>query len=217
MKLLRLTLLTIIIPASAFSALAQQAACTLKQAPEFNGFQLGMTVPEVKDRLADTSMFDAKISGLNKIGAQTIRISGAELKDEYAEGIDDMNLTFVDKRLAMVRATYHTGAGSWFGAKDFFKQLAQKLGLPEPPDAASSSSGRGGEKYRVDCTGFNVTLGYAFGVSPNVTIADATAQKLIDERSERNPDGDVRTINITPGGGRSRQPMPSPTPTIPPR
>jgi opacity protein-like surface antigen len=214
MKLLRLMMLAAIFANCAAHAFAQQPVCTLKQAPEFNGFQLGMAVPEVKDKLADTSMFDSKISSLNKIGAQTIRISGAELKDEYAEGIDDMNLTFVDKKLAMVRATYHGGSGVWFSSKDFFKQLSEKLGIPQP-SGANPASGKGSEKYRVDCAGFNVTLAYSFGVSPSVTIADATAQKLVNERSERNPDGEVREINITPG--RSRRPTPMPTPTIPPR
>jgi hypothetical protein len=197
MKLLRSIMPVLILLASAAYAFAQQpAACQVKQAPEFNGFQLGMSLPEVKDNLADTSMFDSKVIA-NRIGAQTVRISGAELKDEYAEGIDDLNLTFVDKRLAVFRATYHSGAGNWLGAKDFFKQLSEKLGLPQPT-AANSSGGRGGEKYRVECLGFNVTLAYSFGVSPSVTIADTVAQKLVEERNEKNPDGEVKDIRVTP-------------------
>lgn len=198
MKTLCSLMLVVIVLICAADAFAQQsAACQLKQAPEFNGFQLGMSLPEAKGNLADTSLFDSKVVA-NKIGAQTVRISGTELKDEYAEGIDDLNLTFVDKKLAVFRATYHSGAGNWFGAKDFFKQLSEKLGLPEPTVVASSSSGRGGEKYKVDCIGFNVTLAYAFGVSPSVTIADSLAQKLVEERNEKNPDGEVKDIKITP-------------------
>ena len=198
MRVLRYFMPLTFLLAFAPCAFAQQpAACQLKQAPEFNGFQLGMSLPEVKDNLADTSLFDSKVVA-NKIGAQTVRISGAELKDEYAEGIDDINLTLVDKKLAVFRATYHSGAGNWFGAKDFFKQLSEKLGLPQPTAAASSSSGRGGEKYKVDCIGFNVTLAYSFGVSPSVTIADSLAQKLVEERNEKNPDGEVKDIRVTP-------------------
>lgn len=200
MKFLRIIPPSIILLVYATCAFAQQpAACQLKQAPEFKGFQLGMSLPEVKTNLADTSLFDSKVIA-NRIGAQTVRISGAELKDEYAEGIDDINLTFVDKRLAVFRATYHGGAGNWFGAKDFFKQLSETLGLPQPTAAATTSaaSGRGGERYRVDCVGFNVTLNYSFGVSPSVTIADSAAQKLVEERSEKNPDGEVKDIRITP-------------------
>lgn len=197
MKLLRFAMTAMILLAFATCAFAQQpAACQLKRAPEFNGFQLGMGLPEVKDNLADTSLFDSKVVA-NKIGAQTVRISGAELKDEYAEGIDDINLTLVDKKLAVFRATYHSGAGNWLGAKDFFKQLSEKLGLPQPT-AANSASGRGGEKYKVDCIGFNVTLSYSFGVSPSVTIADSVAQKLVEERNEKNPDGEVKDIRVTP-------------------
>ena len=198
MKLLRsaTTLLILLLISAAYAFAQQPAACQLKQAPEFNGFQLGMTLPEAKDNLADTSMFDAKVTA-NKIGAQAVRISGAELKDEFAEGIDDINLTFVDKKLAVFRATYHSGAGNWLGAKDFFKQLSDKLGLPQP-SGVDSSRGRGGEKYRVECIGFNVTLAYSYGVSPNITIADSQAQKLVEERNEKNPDGEVKDIRITP-------------------
>jgi hypothetical protein len=196
MKLLRFTMLGMILLTSAASAFPQQPpTCQLKQAPQFRGFQLGMTLPEVKDHLADASLFDSKVMS-NKIGAQTVRISGAELKDEYAEGIDDLNLTFVDKKLAIFRATYHSGAGNWLGAKDFFKQLSEQLGLPQP--TTINSSGRGGERYKVECIGFNVTLAYSFGVSPSITIADISAQKLVDERNEKNPDGEVKDIRITP-------------------
>jgi hypothetical protein len=198
MKLLRSLPLLAIIFVSATVVLAQKPTCPLKQAPEFKGFQLGMSLDEVKDMLADTSMFDAKISG-NKIGAQAVRVSGAELKDEFAEGVDDVNLTFVDKRLAVIRVAYHSGV--WFGAKDFFKQNSEKLGLPEPA-ATDTSRDRGGERYRVDCVGFSATLAYSFGVSPNVTIADAAAQKLIEERAEKNPDGEVKQIRITPPTSR---------------
>jgi opacity protein-like surface antigen len=206
MKLLRLMMTAVLFLSSAACAFAQQpAACALKQPPEFNGFRLGMTSPEVKDILDDTSMFDSKISDANKTGAQAVRVTGAELKEEHAEGIDDVNLIFVDKRLAIIKATYHSGAGGWFGAQDFFKQLAEKLGLPQP-SASTSAGGRGGEKYRLDCAGFNVTLSYSFGVSPSVIIADAAAQKLVEERSEKNPDGEVKDIMIRPP--RPRRPNP---------
>ena len=201
MKFLRSLALPAIILVSAAGVLAQKPpkpACPLKQAPEFKGFVLGMTLDEVKGMLADTSMFDNKISA-NKIGAQAVRVSGAELKDEFAEGVDDVNLTFVDKRLAVIRVAYHSGV--WFGAKDFFKQNSEKLGIPEPA-TTDTSRDRGGERYRVDCVGFSAALAYSFGVSPNVTIADAAAQKLIEERNEKNPDGEVKDIRITPPLGR---------------
>ncbi|HKQ53494.1 MAG TPA: hypothetical protein VJT74_14050 [Pyrinomonadaceae bacterium] len=209
MKLLRsLAMVAIVLAACAASSFAQkktqQPLCPLKQAPAFQGFQLGMTLADVKDMLADTSMFEAKISS-NKIGAQALRLSGAELKEEFAEGVDDVNLTFVDKRLAVVRVSYHSGV--WFGAKDFFKQNSEKLGIPEP-STTDTSRDRGGERYKVACVGFSATLAYSFGVSPNVTVADAEAQRLVEERAEKNPDGEVKTIGITPPA--SRRPRPNP-------
>lgn len=202
-RLMMLVALLLLVCASASFAQKQKQPppppeCKTAQAPEFNGFRLGMLLPEVKDNLADTSMFDAKISGGNTVGTLAIRISGAELKDEYAEGIDDISLTFVDKRLAVVRAAYYSGAGPWLGAQDFFKQFAEKMGLPAPT-AVNSTGGRGGEKYRIDCPKFNVTLAYSFGVSPSVTIADSAAQQLIEERREKNPEGEIKDIKIKPG------------------
>lgn len=206
MKLLRLTMTIAILLACAVYAFAQQPTCQLKQAPEFSGFRIGMAVDDVKDNLADSSMFEEKRSSVNKIGAQAIQILGSELKDEYAEGIDDINLTFVDKKLAVVKATYNA-AMTWSGSQDFFKRVSEKLGVPQP--SPGSSRGRGNEKYRVECAGYTVILAYAFGVSPSVTIYDTLAQKLVEQRSEQNPDGDVKDVRVNPGRPpQTRRPLP---------
>lgn len=204
MKLSRLLTLVAVILASAVYTFAQQPACQLKQTPELNGFRIGMTADEVKDNLADSSMFEAKRSAVNKIGAQAVQILGSELKDEYAEGIEDINLTFVDKRLAVIKATYNASM-TWSTAQDFFKKLSEKLGLPQP-SSSNPTRGRGNEKYKIVCTGFTVGMAYAFGVSPNVTIYDTAAQTLVEERNKSNPDGEVKEIRVNPG----RPPRPAP-------
>lgn len=197
MKLLRLTMTLAILLASAGYSFAQQPVCQLKQTPELSGFRIGMTADEVKDNLADASVFEIKSSSVNKIGAQAVQILGSELKDEYAEGIEDINLTFVDKRLAVIKATYNA-AMTWRNAQDFFKQVSDKLGLPQPSSANQQGS-RGNEKYRIVCGGFTVAMAYSFGVSPNVTIYDVAVQKLVEERNKENPDGEVKEIRISPG------------------
>jgi hypothetical protein len=206
MKLLRFLTFVTIILTSATCAFAQQPACQLKQAPEFDRFSIGMFIDDVKGYLADPSMFEAKLSARNKIGAQSFQILGSELKDEYSEGIDDINLTFVDKKLAVIKATYNA-AMTWTSAQDFFKQVSAKLGVPQP-SSSNPSRGRGNEKYKVECAGFTVILAYAFGVSPNVTIYDTLAQKLVEERNAKDPDGDVKEIRMNPG----RPPKTNPTP-----
>jgi hypothetical protein len=207
MKFLRLLILAAIVLACASSSFSQQPPpCALKQAPEFNGFHLGMTALDVKDKIADTDLFDSKMSAVNKIGAQAVEILGSELKDEYAEGIDSVNLTFVDKRLAVIKATYNS-AITWRNAQDFFKQVSEKLGLPQNSPSSATRGTRGNEKFRFECTNFAVTLAYSFGVSPSVTIANTEAQRLVDERSEKNPDGQIKTINVTP---TMRPPRPNP-------
>lgn len=196
MKLLRLLSIAAIMLGSAAYTFAQQPACTERRASAFNGFQIGMTMMDVKDMLEDPSVFDTKLAAQNKIGAQAVEILGSELKEKYSEAVESVNLTFVDKRLAVIKVTYN-GSDSWMGAQDFFKQTAQKLGVPSP-SSSSAASGRGGERARVDCTGFAVLMAYSFGVSPNVTIYDAAALKLVDSRSEKNPDGKVKQIGISP-------------------
>jgi hypothetical protein len=197
MKLFRLLTLSAIILTSAAITFAQQPACQLKQAPAYNGFRLGTTMLDVQDKLADPSTFESKLSSGNKIGSQAIEILGSDLKDEYAEGVEDVHLTFIDKRLAVIKVTYN-GADKWVGANDFFKQVSEKLGLTQVASTGSARGSGGNEKYKIECTGFAAVLAYSFGVSPNVTIYDAAAQKLADQRSEQNPDGKVKQINITP-------------------
>lgn len=209
MKLLHSLILLVALPASGVIGFAQQPACTLKQAPEYNGFRVGMTLMEVKERVADPSVFDDKVSSANKIGTMAIEILGQDLKDDYAAGVESVHLTFVDKRVAVIKVTYN-GADNWLGAQDFFKQTAAKLGVMQIAGAGQARGSGGNEKYRIECTGFTALLAYSFGVSPNVTIYDSAAQKLVDQRSQKNPDGEIKRIDISPT-------MTLPKPQQPPR
>lgn len=200
MKLSRLALLLTIIPVLSLLASAQQKPqpCALKQSPEFRGFRLGMTTLEVRGMLEDTTLFDInRPSGAT--GSQAIRLSAAELKEEIAEGIDEINVAFVDGKLAVIKVTYN-GAVTWQNGQDFLTKVSAGLGLPEPT-AATSSGSRGNEKYKFECKTFAVTLAYSFGVSPNFTINDMAAQKVADQRLE--DEKDTRQINISPNTTRT--------------
>ncbi len=184
---------------------AQSPTCTLKQAPELHGFRLGMTALEVRSNLTDPTAFESKAPSGTSTGPRAMRISGSELKPVNAEGVDDLNLTFADNKLAVIKVTYN-GAVKWDGAQDFFARVSEKLGLPLP--AASTSAGRGGggnEKQRTECAGFAVTLAYSFGVSPSVIVSDTVAQKSLDRRREKQEEEDAKEIRITPSS-RPRRP-----------
>lgn len=199
MKFFRCALLFTLILASTAAALAQKSECPLKQAPTFRGFSLGMTMLEVRGMLEDTTLFDIN-SPTRPSGSHAVRISAAELKEKFAEGIDEINLAFVDGKLAMLKVTYNS-AMTWENGQDFLTKESERLGLPKPV-ATNTTGSRGNEKYSFECKGFAVTLAYSFGVSPNVTINDMAAQKLADER-KKNEDVDVRRINIgSPRNGR---------------
>jgi hypothetical protein len=197
MKLLRVPLLLAVIAACAAFALAQKSPpqqCSIPKAPEFRGFYLGMTPLEVRSKLEDTTLFDLN-APKGPTGSQAVRLSAAELKEELAEGIDEINLAFVDGKLAAIKVTYN-GAMTWDNGQDFINKTSASLGLPKPT-AANSSGDRGNEKYRFECKTFAVSLAYSFGSSPNFTINDMVAQKLADQRLK--DEGDVRRIVIGPG------------------
>lgn len=178
--------------------------CPLQQAPALRGFQLGMPLTAVKGALEDSSLFDAKLSGDNKVGSRAIRLQGAELKGDNAEGVDDVDLVFVDERLANVKVNFNSGM-RWESAQDFFTRMSETLGLPKPTGEETRGSNQRNQKYIVECATFSVTLAYAFGVTPSVAITDTAAQRKVGARQERNPDGEVRTIDLSPAG-RPRQP-----------
>lgn len=195
MKLFRLFMLLIAISICAASAFAQAPVCTQTEAPELNGFRLGMTIAELTEMLEDASVLDAKLSsGASKIKTQVVNITGAELKEKHAEGVDNVNLSFVDGKLFVIKVTYHGGT-IWSSQEEFIAKVSEKLGLPKPSNAAR---GRGNEKYKIECRKFAAMLAYSFGVSPNVTVYDKAAQQMVDERGFQNPDGEVRDIRIGP-------------------
>ncbi len=194
MKSLRFIGLSVFMLCTAVAGFAQGSPCALKQSPELRGFRLGMNVFDVRANLEDTTQFDIKISD-SKAQAFGIRIPAAELKEALAEGIDEINLSFIDSKLAVIKVTYNA-AMTWEGAQDFLTKESASMGLPKPT-AANSSGSRGNEKYRIECKSFAVTLAYSFGVSPNVTINDMAAQKLADQRLEDGKKS--KSIVIGPG------------------
>lgn len=207
MKLFHLLTLFAITSICAASSFAQQPVCALNQAPELGGFRLGMRQAELAEMLEDPSSLDSKLSASkNIIKTEAVNITGSELKEKYAEGVDNINLSFVDGKLFVIKVTYH-GGSSWSSQEDFIASVSEKLGLPKPSNSASGSSrGRGNEKYKVECRSFTATLAYSFGVSPNVTISDRAAQKMVEERREKNPEGEVREIRVGPTISRPPRP-----------
>jgi hypothetical protein len=179
--------------------------CPVQQAPALRGFRLGMPVMDVKTALEDSSLFDAKISGNNSVGSRAIRIQGSELKGDNAEGVDDVDLVFVDERLANIKVNFNSGM-RWDSATDFFTRMSETLGLPKPSgEAEARGSNQRNQKYTIECGTFAVTLAYSFGVSPSVTVADTLAQKKVGDRRDKTDEGDVRKITISPG---TRNPQP---------
>ena len=197
MKLMHISLVLLVVVASAVVASAQKAPCALKQAPQFRGFSLGMTTLDVRTMLENTTLFDLN-APRNGPGSQAVRLTAAELKEDIAEGIDEINLAFVDGKLALIKVTFNNVV-VWESAQDYLTKMSETLGLPKPIPQ-NTTGNRGNEKYRFECAGFAVALAYSFGVSPNFTINDMAAQKIADERLSN--EGDVRTINITPNTTR---------------
>lgn len=207
MRLSRLIAGVTIILASTAYSLAQQPTCTLKQAPELRGFRLGMTTFEARKNLADTAVYDSTMSSASNKGSIAAFISAYQLKPESAEGIDNIYLNFVDNRLAVIKVTFNGSAG-WENSQGFFAGITQSLGLPKPDSGSLSGAGTGNDKYKIECNGFIVTLAYSFGASPNVTIFNTAAQKVVDQRREKE-NTTTRRKTIGPGGTRPLPPPPN--------
>lgn len=212
MQSLRLRVPVIVIILASFFCAASSApaqggqACALKEAPALHGFRLGMTLTEVKKSLADSSMLESKISTVNAVGSRAVNINGSDLSPENGEGVENVYLTFVDERVAQIKVTYNSAKG-WDSPQDFFARESQSLGLPKPAAGALQGSG-GNEKYIIECGEFNATLAYAFGVSPNITVANSVARKLVDKRlNKQETGGHEKRTTILP-----RLPAPAPTP-----
>lgn len=198
-----------------------QEQCAVAQAPVLRGFRLGMLLPEVKGALEDASLFDSKISGTNNVGSRAVRLQGSELKGDNAEGVDDVDLVFVDERLSYVKVNFNS-AMRWDSAEDFFARMSETLGLPKPSAEESvRGSNQRNQKYTFECRTFSVTFSYAFGVSPSVAISNTVAQRLVGTRRENSDEGEIKRINITPKSGtgepqpRPRDPQPTDNPLPP--
>jgi hypothetical protein len=202
MKLFRLLTLCAFISFYGTISFAQQPVCP-QQAPALSGFRLGMVQTDLLDMLEDPSSLDSKLSSnKNVIKTEAVNITGAELKEKYADGVDNVNLSFVDGKLFVIKVTYHGGT-NWSSQEDFIMGVSEKLSLPKP---SGPLRGRGNEKYKVECRSFTATLAYSFGVSPNVTISDNAAQKMVEERYKQNPEGEIREIKIGPTISRPPRP-----------
>src|ERR1051325_1953605 len=191
----------IILMCAALASAQQPSACAQKQAPELVGFRLGMSMLEVKASLADSSMFDSRMSEGSEVGSRAVNIPAADLKPEAGDSIESVNLTFLDNRLSQIKVTYNS-ASQWDGVQDFFAREAQRLSLPKPdgPDALHGSGGN--EKYSVKSLGFTAVLAYSFGVSPNIIVSDVAARKTVDNRREAERTKVKETKGLIIGGPR---------------
>ncbi|MCA1558127.1 MAG: hypothetical protein LC731_06260, partial [Acidobacteria bacterium] len=127
---------------------SQAAPCPVERAPVLRGFKLGMALMDVKGALEDASLFDSKISGSNSVGSRAVRLQGAELKGDNAEGVDDVDLIFVDDRLANIKVNFNSGM-RWDSATDFFTRMSETLGLPKPSAEEARGSNQRNQKHTV--------------------------------------------------------------------
>jgi hypothetical protein len=203
LRSLQIVLFTLLFTTCAFAQKnkkeAQAPQCPVQQAPAMRGFRLGMPLMDVKGALEDASLFDSKISAGNSVGSRAVRIQGSELKGDNAEGVDDVDLVFVDDRLANIKVNFNSGM-RWDSASDFFTRMSETLGLPKPSgDEQGRGANQRNQKYTVECTSFSVTLAYSFGVSPSVAISDTLAQRRVGDRRANTDEGEIRSITISPG------------------
>ena len=161
---------------SALSISAQQ--CTLKseqvpEAPELRGFRLGMTVDQVKARVAQVQFGQSDEIGLTKTSINPLydpRFDKAAFAD-----IRTISFDFLDGKLTTLWIGYESSF-KWQSVDEFVKGISKSLNVP-----GSWSPKRGGQQLR--CDGFTVFVTLIAG-SPSIRLTDDAADETIALRRE---------------------------------
>lgn len=159
--------------------------CELKvaQSPALRGFRLGMTLAEVSARFPRYEISEADSCGrLNVYMDATFGRLGAEARrPEEFDGVQGIQLGFLDGRLNYLRVTYDGGT-FWKGVGEYLVALSGSLGLPaswyKGEDRTTLS-----QAHTLGCDGFKVVAG--FNAGPYVELHDTAAiQTMLRRKTE---------------------------------
>jgi len=156
--------------------LSAQEKCSLKLSelptlPELRGFQLGMTIDEVRARLPKVQIRRADEFGFTSFNIFPDYETAIDKKT--FENVRSISLEFLDGRAATVWLGYDQSF-KWQTVEEFTEGITSALKLP----------GAWRTKFRtrvLDCADFTLTVVPVAG-SPSLKITDEAARELLEKR-----------------------------------
>jgi hypothetical protein len=171
---------------SALTVSAQSnCAITLDHIPaaaELHGFQLGMTMEQVKARVPPIVF-----GRVDHFGGSKTSINPAfdpRFDKASFDGVRTISLTFLDGRLIELWIGYDASF-KWQKLDDFVAGISKALNLP----ATWQPKGRG---EQISCNGLQISAAMLAG-SPSLRLADTTAEQTLTSRMEAAANAEEET------------------------
>lgn len=158
-------------------ALAQEGGCSLgvSGSPRLRGLRLGMTAAQLSERYPRLPALKADEFGQVKATFASLK----EVDEAAFEGVESVNVNFVDDRLVAFSIFYK--AAPFDSMDQFLAQLRESLKLPGP------WAGEGYAPRRLSCDGFRMEAGpasyYVHWLSPYIKLWEPGAEDVVERRA----------------------------------
>lgn len=151
---------------------AQACKLTPGQSPALRGFRLGMSPEQFKARFPGVPLTEHPM-GLTTVYLARGGLQGAEVAT--FEGVNDINLGFLDGRLVSLSVQYNNLV-QWRSGREFASRVSELLKLPD-----AWREGQGTDNSVMACAGFEI------GVSPNhIRLTIPGFQEVLSRRREQH-------------------------------
>ena len=182
--------LMLVFACARLTARAQGNVCTVKlaqlpQAGELKGFQLGMTMEQVKARVPQIIFGRA-----DKFGVVKTSINpdfNPKFDKASFEGVRTVSLDFLDGRLTSLWLGYDESF-KWQTLEEFTRGISAALKLPD----AWRSRPRGGQQ--MSCADFQLSVTMV-ARTPSLHLSDELAQQTLAKRMEETEDTEEETTD----------------------
>lgn len=166
------------------STVAAQCDSRLSDLPPIRGVRLGQAYDVVALVLPKT--IERKAGG--GVHFATIMRNKGNLKLPALKGVDRINLTFLDGKLARIMVSYDTSI-KWDGVDEFSSFVSRALNLPERWEGRAYSSVR-----NMSCRDFDVVLAHFPLRLRTLAVEDRSAMKRAAERLQREEEKKKRAF-----------------------
>jgi outer membrane protein len=179
-------------PTSPEAKPAPSCSLTTTQAPELGGLRLGMTEAQLKQLVPSITVAAADEVGVSRAELKSTNLSRLPQFSSFFEGVEDIQLEFVDARLSFIRVAYPV-TNKWASKDEFLAQVAPKFQMRGAWKAFydwQNKDVRDSEDLRdlgIECEGFRLSVGIGIeGLGgdqmPHYELDDMAAARIVKER-----------------------------------